>query len=179
MQKIKYLAIDTDGTLTDGNYNVADNGTLTKSFYTRDFWAIEEGLLKSGEYKVTIVTQASDNCIEHRCKGLLKRYPKNFFVYKGVDDKYRFIDSVIGPLIPWHSDVIVKKAGIDPWESVFYIGDAENDLKCIEAAGWSACPSDAIPIVKEKASFVCEQRGGRGAVYEAIMHYLEIQAKWK
>tara|TARA_Y100000310_G_scaffold285124_1_gene308350 strand:+ start:686 stop:1195 length:510 start_codon:yes stop_codon:yes gene_type:complete len=167
MQKVKCFWIDCDGTLTDGHYHVSDNGTLTKSFYTRDFWAIEE-LLKLGEYKVAIVTQASDNCIDMKCRGLLDRYPKHFFVCKGVEDKYEFISSLFRPYDPYHENAC------EDWKLVFYIGDAENDVKCIEAAGWSACPADAIPIVKEKVSFVCEQRGGRGAVYEAIMHYLKI-----
>jgi len=171
MEKIKHFYIDCDATLTDGCYHVSDNGVLTKSFYTHDFWAIEELLKK--DHNVTIITQARDNCIEEKGKSLLRKYPKHFHVCKGVEDKYLFILRIIGPVISQH-DVFIKADSRDPWDSVFYIGDAENDLECIERAGWSACPADAVPIVKEKVTFVCEQRGGRGSVYEAIMHYLHI-----
>jgi len=36
-KRIKIVAIDVDGTLTDGKYYISNKGEVSKSFYTRDF----------------------------------------------------------------------------------------------------------------------------------------------
>ena len=148
--EIRMLVVDVDGTLTDGFYHVTDTGTLMKSFYTRDVWAIEE-LLKAG-FRVMIITQASDNCVTQKFARMQIRRTE-LSIVKGVEDKVKFIESIL------------ESRGFT-WENVAYIGDAENDLECIKLAGWSTCPRDAVPIIKENVTFVCDADGGRGAVHE-------------
>tara|TARA_Y100000310_G_scaffold336092_1_gene419756 strand:- start:10008 stop:10523 length:516 start_codon:yes stop_codon:yes gene_type:complete len=160
---IKWLISDVDGTLTDGMYHQSDNGVLTKSFYTRDVWAIEL-LLKNG-IKVGLVTQAKDCCIIEKTESFRRKYPFNFTVHKGIEDKKQIIDS--------------KLRGKDfGWESVAYIGDAENDIECLKAAKLSGCPRDAVPILREEEYYICESKGGCGAVYEFalwILHWNSLK----
>ena len=55
---IKLIVTDVDGTLTDGMYLVSDAGTVSKSFYTRDFNAIQKALTEG--FKFLILTSAAD-----------------------------------------------------------------------------------------------------------------------
>ena len=57
-------------------------------------------------------------------------------------------------------------------EEVAYMGDDINDLDIIEVCGFTACPSDAMAIVKEKVDHVMTMKGGEGAVREFIDQYL-------
>jgi 3-deoxy-D-manno-octulosonate 8-phosphate phosphatase (KDO 8-P phosphatase) len=93
-------------------------------------------------------------------EGMGRRHPDNLRIYTGVNNKWQHITGIL----PW----------VDTgWDEVAYVGDAENDLECIKAARWSACPNDAVPIIKENAKFVSQFNGGRGAVYEFASQILE------
>jgi 3-deoxy-D-manno-octulosonate 8-phosphate phosphatase (KDO 8-P phosphatase) len=46
----------------------------------------------------------------------------------------------------------------------------------LEAAGFSACPSDATPAARRAAAVVLENRGGRGAAREFIERILRRNA---
>lgn len=55
---------------------------------------------------------------------------------------------------------------------VAYIGDDLNDLPCMKICGYSACPSDAIVQVRDNVNYVCQSKGGDGAVREFIDYLL-------
>jgi hydroxymethylpyrimidine pyrophosphatase-like HAD family hydrolase len=50
------------------------------------------------------------------------------------------------------------------WSSVLAIGDSWNDLPMIRAAGLSACPSNAVPEVREAVDYVSPHPATRGVV---------------
>ncbi|MGP1310623.1 MAG: HAD hydrolase family protein, partial [Phycisphaerales bacterium] len=52
--------------------------------------------------------------------------------------------------------------GVAPDRCV-YIGDDVNDLPAMLKCAFSACPADARPEVRSRASVVLDERGGRGA----------------
>ena len=58
-----------------------------------------------------------------------------------------------------------------------YIGDDLNDLECMELCGMSACPADAAEVVVRKVDFVCNKKGGEGAVREFIEHIIQQNGK--
>ena len=57
-------------------------------------------------------------------------------------------------------------------ENVAIIGDDINDLPLMETVGLSVCPSNAVPLVKNKAHIVLKTAGGEGCVREFIDQYL-------
>ncbi len=61
---------------------------------------------------------------------------------------------------------------------VAIIGDDLNDMSCMKFCGYSACPSDAMKQVKEIVNYVCDAKGGDGAVREFI-EYLQSKQKQK
>ncbi len=55
---------------------------------------------------------------------------------------------------------------------IAYIGDDENDLECIKICGLKGCPADAVDAIKGIVNFICNRRGGDGAVREFIEYIL-------
>ena len=61
---------------------------------------------------------------------------------------------------------------------MLYIGDDIPDIPVIEACGIGACPSDAVPEVKEVCDYVSAFPGGKGCVRDAVEKVLKTQGKW-
>ena len=81
--------------------------------------------------------------------------PKNgvSLVFCGRDDKSAVVTQ------------LAKEKGCSLSEIAF-IGDDYNDLPAIQIVGISGCPNDAIEPVKAAATYVCNARGGEGALRE-------------
>jgi len=150
---IKFLGLDVDGTLTDGGMYYTESGEEFKRFDTKDGRGIIElqkrgvkvGLLSSG-FKTKI--------IEGRSKTLsLEKF------YVGTDPK-------IDILQQWCKDMDIDM------KEVAYIGDDINDRDIINAVGFSACPADAMPSIKQIVDVVLTNKGGYGCVREFIEEYL-------
>ncbi len=161
---IKIVVIDIDGTLTDGIYQISEDGGITKSFFTRDFYAIEKIMRIC---RSIIITQSHDKVIAEQLQRIAnhsKRWydalkHKHLSVMCEVEDKEKEIESLLGEGLSW--------------DNVAYIGDAENDIKCMKKAVLSGCPSDAIDEVKEIATYPSVFPGGKGAVYDFCMYILK------
>ena len=175
---IKIATFDVDGVLTDGIYQVNSKGITTKSFFTRDFFALEQ-LLKNN-IRVAIITQSSDNCILRRIETIRKKsrsiiwkdsFQKNkVILFQGVDDKLGYIQrNVVSSYGCFGSSF--------SWDEMAYMGDAENDIECMEKAYYTGCPSDAIEEVKENSNYVSNYPGGKGCVYDFAMHILRERNK--
>ena len=72
-------------------------------------------------------------------------------------------------------EAVRRRLGIAPEEAAA-IGDDEPDIPMFEAAGFSACPADAVPAAKKAADVVLKRPGGHGAVREFIERILARNA---
>ena len=169
---IKLVIMDIDGVLTDGVYQISEKGkTVTKSFYTRDFYGIEQ--LMKNNIDVTIISQSHDDVIHNQIKRICdhsefwSRCLRDFRleVRCGIENKKRQIE-----------ELFVE--GFN-WDNIAYIGDAENDFECIELAGFSGCPTDAVPYVRDKAMYPSDYYGGKGAVHDFCMYIIAQREKEK
>ena len=186
MSKIKVVIIDVDGVLTDGIYQISDNGQVIKTFYTRDFYAINK--LISNDIIVGIVTESSDMVIDQKMamfgyyseKMILHRKTrnlslfspdipivnkKNLFLLTGVKDKKKSIEEIIVNNNLYGNNI--------KWDNIAYIGDAENDLECMKVAYFTACPIDAIQTIRSESNYICSYAGGKGCVWELANYILE------
>jgi len=154
---IRMLVMDVDGTLTDGKIYMSANGELMKAFNIKDGYAIAR--LKDYGITPVIITGRSSNIVTQRCAelGILE-------LYQGIENKSYKLREVCNK---FHLDL----------SQVAYIGDDLNDLPCMKICGFSACPSDAMKQVRERANFICEANGGYGAVREFIDYLIENQEK--
>ena len=154
---IRMLVMDVDGTLTDGKIYMSANGELMKAFNIKDGYAIAR--LKDYGITPVIITGRSSDIVKQRCSelGILE-------LYQGIENKsYKLRE-------------VCNKFQLD-LSQVAYIGDDLNDLSCMKICGFSACPSDAMKQVRERANYICEAKGGYGAVREFIDYLIETQEK--
>lgn len=150
---IKLLVMDVDGTLTDGKIYMSANGELMKAFNIKDGYAIAH--LREYGIEPVIITGRESDIVKQRCKeiGITE-------LHQGVGNKLFCLRT------------ICEKRGF-MLSQVAYVGDDVNDLPCIQQCGHSSCPSDAVKSVKEKVDYVCDMKGGEGAVRE----YVEVLLK--
>ena len=168
--KIKVLMTDIDGVLTNGEYTITASSEgisqVSKSFYTRDFYAIEL-VLRQG-LRVAIVSQSHDDVIIQQ----LERISAHSEFWRDSIES-GLLHIVRGTSSKTFSAEIYLESRDLTWEDTAYIGDAENDLGCMEKAGITGCPSDAIENIKENSHFISDSSGGRGCLYDFIMYILK------
>jgi len=61
---------------------------------------------------------------------------------------------------------VIRSLGLS-FHDVLAFGDAENDVDLFEACGWTGCPADAVPALKERADWVFPGEDGT-AIARAI-----------
>ncbi len=143
---VRLLVCDVDGTLTDaGMYYSAEGDTLRK-FNTRD----AHGLAQVRKLGVEVVLLSAEDSAITRARAR-KLGIEGCFV--GVKDKLAFMRTLL------------ESRGLT-FAHVAYVGDDVNDLECIKAAGFGACPSDAAIEVRMQSRHVLSRPGGDGAVRE-------------
>ena len=154
-KSIKLLVSDVDGVLTDSGMYYGPQGEVLKKFNTRDGMGMAKW--RQHGFQVAIMTSEDTSIVKSRASKL-----KIDNVFVGVGDKKEELTRFCAQ----------EKVALD---EVCFIGDDINDLGVMEIAGLIACPSDAIPEVKSRAHFVCQNAGGRGCVRELIEHLLNLK----
>lgn len=146
LKKIKMLAVDVDGVLTDGKLHYTSSGEHFKSFNAKDGLGLK--LLQEKGFIVAVITARKSDIVELRMKELGIR-----FLYQGVDDKFQMIEGLTGQFMFY-------------WENIAYIGDDLPDLPVLEKVGFAACPADAVEEVLLTCHYVANKTGGMGVVRE-------------
>ena len=152
-KKIKLVAFDVDGVMTDGGLIFDENGIEYKKFNAKDGQGIV--LLNNSGFKTAIITARLNGTVRVRFE-ILKMHD----LFEGQKDKETALDD------------LVKKYGLD-YSEVAYMGDDLPDIGVIKKVGLGACPNDAAKEVKDYADFVTSKNGGNGAVRELCDLLLE------
>lgn len=153
--KIKILLSDVDGVLTDAGMYYSEKGDELKKFNTRD--AVGLRLLQEAGLKVGIITSEKTDLVERRAK----KMGVNILI-QGAKDKSMELDKIL------------LQEGLSA-EEVGFIGDDINDLGILARVGFSATPADGCAQAKESAHYLCESKGGEGAVREVAEIILSFQ----
>lgn len=157
--KIKYLIIDVDGTLTDAGIYYDENGNELKKFCTKDaagfFAAHQVGI------QIMILTGRECAATTRRMKEMKVEY-----LIQNCRDKITYIQD------------FMKENHINR-EEMGYLGDDLNDLPGMSLCGFAGCPADACEEVKERADYVSDVRGGYGAVRDIISYLLKERGEWE
>ena len=135
----------------------AESGDEWKKFNTRDGMGIK--LLQRAGIITAIVTQERTKLVARRAEKLA--IPE---LHQGVMDKLLLV-----------SEMAVRH-GLT-LSQVAYIGDDINDLETLKAVGFSATPADGMPQVAAAVDYICQKKGGEGAVREIIEMILEAQGR--
>lgn len=158
LQKIKLLALDVDGVLTDGSINIGNEGELFKAFNAKDGLGISASLRHG--LQIAIITGRKSEIIHKRAGEL-----GITLLCEGVKDKY-------AELMRLQQMLKLTKA------ETAYIGDDLNDLPAFLAAGVAFTPNDGCDDVKDEATVILQHDGGHGAVREAVEMIFKAQNKW-
>ena len=146
-KKIKLLLTDVDGVLTDNGVYYGIDGEQLKRFSIRDGMGVER-LLKLAEVETGIITGELSPSVAKRAEKLSIKE-----LHLGIKNKLLVLNE------------IVKKRKISLNE-IAYIGDNVNDLEIMEQVGLTACPADAMDMVKKQVHYICNENGGSGCFRE-------------
>ncbi len=148
LKSIKLLCLDMDGVLTDGGIIYDDNNVQTRNFNAKDGMGMVQLQRETG-IPIAIVTGSQAPLIDFRFKDRIKCK----YVYQNVGDKAQILKD------------ICEQEGIKTSE-VCHVGDDVNDLPMFAYAGLKLTVADAHKAIKERADFITELSGGKGAVRE-------------
>jgi 3-deoxy-D-manno-octulosonate 8-phosphate phosphatase (KDO 8-P phosphatase) len=153
--RLRLVALDVDGVLTDGRLYYGPQGEALKVFDVRDGHGIR--MLQNQGVEVAILSARSSEIVETRARELGIRR-----VLQGRDNK----------AAAWQE--LLAETGIAA-EHAGFIGDDLPDLPVLVQAGLAATVADARIEVKNAAHWIAPQAGGRGAV-RALAEFI-LQAK--
>ena len=154
-KKIKLLAFDVDGVMTDGSIFLSEKGEEIKRFNVKDGQGLVR-IQKSG-FIVAIITARENGTVTHRFENLNVKE-----IHQGK--KYKL------PVL----DEILEKYNLT-YEQVSYMGDDLPDICILEKVGLATCPNDAVEEVKNVCHFISSKDGGKGAVRELTDIILKAQ----
>jgi YrbI family 3-deoxy-D-manno-octulosonate 8-phosphate phosphatase len=154
-RKIKLVAMDVDGVLTDAGMYYTERGDELKKFNTRDGMGV--ALVRQAGLKTAILTRESTEMVKRR--GAKMRIDH---VFIGVTDKLTLMKGLLTEL------------GLT-LDEVAYIGDDVNDYELLAHVGLAAAVKDASRLPKSVAHLITEAKGGEGAVRELCEIILEAQ----
>jgi 3-deoxy-D-manno-octulosonate 8-phosphate phosphatase (KDO 8-P phosphatase) len=162
LRRIRLLAMDVDGVLTDGSivWGVDSTGSLTelKAFNVKDGLAIS--MARTLGIEVAWITGRVSPIVERRAAEL-----KVTEVCQWARNKRLALGEIAERLHVTR-------------EEILYIGDDLNDLPAFDVSGVTVAVADAVGIVRERADWVTEAPGGRAAVREVIERVLHAQGRW-
>lgn len=154
-RKIKLIAFDVDGVMTDGTLYLSDDGQETKGFNSLDGHGLK--MLKNSGIELAIITGRSSRVVEARAKNLGIE-----IVHQGAHDK----------LVVYQA--LCRDLGL-ACEATAYMGDDVVDLPVMRRAGLAISVPAAPELVKAHSHFVTTRQAGHGAVREACEWLMRAQ----
>jgi 3-deoxy-D-manno-octulosonate 8-phosphate phosphatase (KDO 8-P phosphatase) len=158
-EKIKAIATDVDGVLTDGTFWWGTNGEEFKRFSFADISGVAMAR-KAGLRLALISGESSDAGMT-----LVQRYADKLQivdVYKGCHDKAAAVTE------------FAKRYNLELNE-VCFIGDDVLDIPAMEIVGVAVAPANAQTAARAKAGFIASSNGGFGVLREVIERILQKQ----
>ena len=146
IKKIKLIATDVDGVLTDGGMYYSSKGDVLKKFHARDGMAVS--ILKKNTIPTVIITKEKNQ--------IVKKWSSKMNIDKlfdGVKNKEEIVSK------------LCKSYGLSE-NNIAYIGDDVNDLEILKKTGFAATPKDGNLEVKKIVDYICKNRGGEGVLRE-------------
>jgi 3-deoxy-D-manno-octulosonate 8-phosphate phosphatase (KDO 8-P phosphatase) len=157
LRRARLLALDVDGTLTDGRVVYVGAEEL-QAFCVHDgaglAWLRGEGVLQ------TWITGRGSEPTRRRAAELGVEE-----LHTGVRDKTATLADV------------QERLGIAPEETIA-MGDDLADFGLAERAALLVAPADARPEVRERAGLVTRAAAGHGAVRELVETMLRVRGRW-
>jgi 3-deoxy-D-manno-octulosonate 8-phosphate phosphatase (KDO 8-P phosphatase) len=160
ISRIRGIAMDVDGVLTDGTFWWGSNGEEFKRFSFADTTGIYRAI--GAGIKIALISgesSAAGMALVQRLADKLRITD----VHKGCHDKAAAV-----------REFAAKYAFA--LDEVCFVGDDFIDVPALEIVGFAVVPADAQAGARTKANLVTEHNGGAGAVREVIEMILEARS---
>lgn len=145
-KQIKLLACDVDGVFSDGRIYLGNGEEELKAFHTKDGFGLK-AIMRAG-IDVVVITGRQSNIVQNRMQNLGVKH-----IIQGCENKYQSLTS------------LQQQLGIDVRQTAA-IGDDVPDLGMFECSALRIAVADAHPLLVKQANYICQTRGGFGAVRE-------------
>ncbi len=146
LKKIKMLALDVDGVLTDCRVFLDESREWRRMFSIRDGYGLVR--LREQGYKLAIITASKAKDIRERAQVLKIDY---------------FHDGNLDKLTEFN--LLLKNSGLKA-EEVAYMGDDLFDIPVLKEVGFAATVPEAMEEVFPVVQYITKRPGGNGAVRE-------------
>lgn len=156
--RIKLLAFDLDGVLTNGKLLVMPDGEWVRQMDIKDGYALQHAI-KSG-LLIAVITGSSSQAVGQRLKKL------------GISDYFENTTSKAEVL-----SSLMKRFNLLK-EEVLFMGDDIPDLEAFGVAGLNTCPADAVQEIVTKAAYISPFTGGNGCVRDVIEKVMKTKGTW-
>ncbi len=143
-KKIKIVAFDVDGVMTDGSLTFLEDGREIKTYNAKDGLGVV--MLSRAGLITSIITARDNNAVKLRAEMINIKE-----LYMGQKNKLSALND------------LAEKYSLS-FDEIAYMGDDIPDICVLDKVGLSCCPNDAVKLVKEKCKFISSYNGGRGAV---------------
>lgn len=153
--RVRLVAFDVDGTLTDGRLWYGADGRETKVFHAHDGLGIKR--LHAHGVEVAFITARVSHALSERAGDLGIAH-----VYQGQKDKRACLDELLDAL------------ALRPEQTAF-VGDDLPDLAPMRTVGLAVAVANAHPWVAEQSHWQTRLRGGEGAAREVCDLILAAQ----
>lgn len=148
LQKIKLIALDMDGVLTDNTVEMDELGNIRKRFNYSDCIAID----KLTAYFDVILISSSDRVNPEFAEYI--GIPYYHVPYGKKKNKKDFMFKFL------------QRCGLN-WRNLLFVGDGIVDKKLLQVAALSFCPLNADPEIKRLPGiYRLKRKGGNGVVEE-------------
>ena len=148
MRKIKAIAMDVDGVLTDGGVWWGPNGQEWKRFHFADIMGLS--LARKSGMVIALISGENSPLVDRLASKL------------GISDVHKDCKDKASAVRTFS-----ERHGLRLQE-ICFIGDDVNDLPALSIVGVSACPADARPSIRKHCQMVTKLVGGNGAVREIV-----------
>jgi 3-deoxy-D-manno-octulosonate 8-phosphate phosphatase (KDO 8-P phosphatase) len=159
--RIRLLALDVDGVLTDNGVYVGlagDHPVEFKRFFIQDGLGLR--MLRAAGLVVVWASARRSDATELRARELK------------VDEVLQ--DNKKLPAF----EALLERRGV-AWEDCAFVGDDLPDLPLLTRVGLPIAVANAVPEVKAAARVVTTLAGGRGAVREVAELILRARGEWQ
>lgn len=161
-RRIRVLALDADGVLTDGGIYLSgaeNEGGGLRRFHVQDGMAVH--MLRRAGVEVAIVSGRESGALRARAREL------------GIGEVH-----TVGPFekVPAVAGIL-RRAGAD-WPEAACLADDLADLALLERVGLPGAVANAVPEVRERAIWRGRVPGGEGAVREFAEDLLRARDEW-
>ena len=157
--KIKLLVLDADGVLTDGGLYYDAQGRIMKRFNVQDGLGLK--LAMAAGLEVAVITGLNSGAVEKRIRELgITDY------YSGSPHKMPFIRQ------------LSREKNLE-FTQMAYLGDDWVDAGPMHCVGLPMAVANAQPEIRKLAIWTSTEKGGHGAVRQAVRFILQAQGRLK